>query len=148
MSEQADADELMRQYLDLWQDQMSALAADQDFARAMQQVMTGMGLAGNAPPAAWAGLMAGLAPAMQGDATADAQGREAQDDKSARTGHAGAAKTTSGTSASRAASSGGGADVDKLTRRLAALEKRIAALEGGPAPSRRRAASKPRKPRS
>ena len=43
MSNKADLDELAQRYLDLWQDQMSALAADKDFAEALQQLMTGMG---------------------------------------------------------------------------------------------------------
>ena len=140
MSDQADADELARRYLDLWQDQMSALAADQDFARALQQVMTGMGLAGTTTPAAWTGLMAGMVPATQGDATADAQGRTGK-----RTAPPG---TPPGTPTSGIAPGDSGADVDELARRLAALEKRVAALEGGPAPSRRSAARKSRKARS
>jgi hypothetical protein len=152
MADQADADDLARRYLDLWQDQMSALAADQDFARAIQQIMTGMGLAGTATPAtfanwaAWPGMMAGLAPVPQGDATADAQSR-----KQARSGHGNhgaASAAASGAAAPGADTGGGGADLDQLTRRLAALEKRIAALEGGTAPGRRRAASKPRKAKS
>jgi hypothetical protein len=152
MSDQADADDLARRYLDLWQDQMSALAADQDFARAIQQIMTGMGLAGTATPAtlatwaAWPGMMAGLAPVPQGDATADAQSR-----KQARSGHdnqGAASAAASGPAAPGTDPDGGGADLGQLTRRLAALEKRIAALEGGSAPNRRRPASKPRKPRS
>jgi len=142
MSDRADADELARRYLDLWQDQMSALAADQDFARAVQQVMTGMGLTGGATPAAWAGWMAGMQPALQGDASADARGR-----KAAQTGRADQPDAAPGASAPGAAPGGGGADLDKLARRLAALEERIAALEGGAKP-RRRPAGKPRKPRS
>jgi len=62
MSEQADLDELARRYLDLWQDQMTALAGDREFAEALQQLMTGMGVTTTAAPEvlhAWSTMMTG-----------------------------------------------------------------------------------------
>jgi hypothetical protein len=145
MSDKADADELARRYLDLWQDQMSALAADQDFARALQKLMTGMGLAGaaaSAPWTAWPTMMAGLAPAPQGDATADAHTR--RDSEQAP----GSRRAAPGAAAAGSAPGGRDADLGELARRLAALEKRLAALEGGARPGRGGPARKPRKGRA
>jgi uncharacterized protein YhaN len=135
MSERADLDELARRYLDLWQDQMSALAGDEEFAETLQRLMTTMGLAAGAAPEfwrAWPAVMAGLKPAQHGNRVSDEQSRE---------GAAGPASPA-------AASDGGEPGLDRLARRLAALEKRVAALETGAPRGRERAASKPRKRRS
>ena len=43
MAERTDLDELARRYLDLWQDQMTALAGDEEFAETVQRLMTAMG---------------------------------------------------------------------------------------------------------
>ncbi|WP_242468918.1 hypothetical protein [Rhodovibrio salinarum] len=45
MAEQGDLDELARRYLDLWQDQMTALANDPDMAEATEQMLRLMGFA-------------------------------------------------------------------------------------------------------
>jgi hypothetical protein len=45
MAEQADLDELARRYLDLWQDQMTALANDPEMAEAMEQMLRMLGFA-------------------------------------------------------------------------------------------------------
>ena len=47
-----DLDDLARRYVDLWQDQMTALAADPAFAESMQKVMATMGVAASGLPAA------------------------------------------------------------------------------------------------
>ncbi len=146
MSERADLDELARRYLDLWQDQMSALAGDTEFAETMQRLMTTMGLA----------TMAGLQDAEQTQGASDDQSREAGPGAPARSARGSAvgtaagtaAGTPAGTAASAAASDGGESGLDQLARRLAALEERIAALEAGGPTRRGRAASKPRKGRS
>jgi hypothetical protein len=139
MSEQADLDELARRYLDLWQDQMTALAGDREFAEALQQLMTMMsapgGAAGDAGPEfwrAWPAMMTGQQPGQQTEAFAD-------DGTGGRAPGAPAAAT---------APDDGGIDLDHFTRRLAALEGRIAALEAGAKRGRGGAAGKSRKPPS
>lgn len=52
MAEKGELDELAQRYLDLWQDQMSALAADPEVAAAMERALhQGMPSAGAAPNA-------------------------------------------------------------------------------------------------
>ncbi len=161
MAERADLDELARRYLDLWQDQMTALAGDREFAETMQRLMTTMGLAATAAPEfwrAWPATMAGLQAAGQTQGTSDDQSREAGPGAPARSARGPAARgsaartsaagTPAGTAAPAAAFDGGESGLDQLARRLAALEERIAALEAGGPKRRGRAASKPRKGRS
>ena len=143
MTEPVDLDELARRYLDLWQDQMTALAGDQEFAEALQQLMTTMGATTAAPSGvtpefqrAWLGMMTG----QQTEASADDGNRGRA--PGAAPGAAPRAETAA------AAPDDGGADLDRLAGRLAALEERIAALEAGAKRSRGGAAGKPRKPRS
>jgi 16S rRNA G527 N7-methylase RsmG len=138
MSEQADLDELARRYLDLWQDQMTALAGDREFTEALQQLMTTMGMAGEMATAAapqfqraWWGMMTGQQPSQQTEASADD----------------GTGGRAPGAPAAAAAPDGGGLDLDQLARRLATLEQRIAALEAGVKRGRGGAAGKSRKPR-
>ena len=50
MADRAELDELARRYLDLWQDQVSALADDPAFAESLNRMMQAMGLG---PGAAW-----------------------------------------------------------------------------------------------
>jgi uncharacterized protein YhaN len=135
MSERADLDELARRYLDLWQDQMTALAGDKEFAETLQRLMTTMGLAAGAAPEfwrAWPAMMAGLQPPQHGNRVSDEESRE----------------RAPGPASPAAASDGGESGLDQLARRLAALEERIAALEAAGSRGRGRAASKPRKGRS
>ncbi len=152
MSDEANLDELARRYLELWQDQMSALAADPEFAEALSRLFNAMGLTGAhdgkdagvpagaavAAWSAWPAMLAGMAAAMEG---------QAEDGATAGTvGGAGTAKTTTTprSAATAAASEFGGARLAKLESRLAALEDRVAALEAGPSRGRGRTA----KPRS
>jgi hypothetical protein len=46
MSDEANLDELARRYVELWQDQVSALAADPEFAEALGRLFNSMGLTG------------------------------------------------------------------------------------------------------
>ena len=151
MSERADLDELARRYLDLWQDQMTALSGDREFTEALQQLMTTMGVPGGVPggiPGAVPGDAASefwrAWPAMMSGQQPGGPRSEQQTDASADDGTGG---RTPGAPAAAAAPDGGGLDLDQLARRLAALEQRIAALEAGAKRGRGGAAGKYRKPR-
>jgi len=147
MAERVDIDELARRYLDLWQDQMTALAGDREFAESLQKLMTAMGTAGDAGATAapefqraWMGVMTGQQPGQQTGQPPGQPTKATADD--------GTPGRAPGAPAAAAAPDGGSADLDQLARRLAALEERIAALEAGAKPSRGGARSKSRKPRS
>src|SRR3546814_17791033 len=55
-----DLDDLARRYVDLWQDQVSALAADPEFAESLQKVMAALGIAASGLPALWSAWPAAL----------------------------------------------------------------------------------------
>ncbi|HIC80608.1 MAG TPA: hypothetical protein EYP07_06525, partial [Kiloniellaceae bacterium] len=61
MSQTEELEELARRYVDLWQDQMTALAADPDFAEAMQRVMASLGVTAAGLPAVWGAWPAAMA---------------------------------------------------------------------------------------
>lgn len=151
MSERVDIDELARRYLDLWQDQMTALAGDRDFAESLQKLMTAMGAAGGAAGDAAGDAAATAAPEFQrawmGVMTGQPPGQPPGQPTKA-TADDGTPGRASGSPAAATAPDGGSADLDQLARRLAALEERIATLEAGAKPSRGGTRGKSRKPRS
>jgi hypothetical protein len=110
MSEPPNLEALARRYLDLWQDQATALAGDAELARQIGQ---------------WLSMMqAGMVHGFQSPNTAKS------------------GKAPAGAAPAAAASGGGQPGLDELTRRLAALEKRLDRLEagasaGGPKPRNR-----------
>ena len=76
MSQTEELEDLARRYVDLWQDQMTALAADPDFAEAMQRVMASLGVTAAGLPAvwgAWPAAMASMLAAAQGGPPAGLQ---------------------------------------------------------------------------
>jgi len=153
-----DLDDLARRYLDLWQDQLGALASDAETARLMRQVLRGFGWpdppeaaadgqglrgAGATPGSAAAGLGAG-APAAGGPAAwlaampalmlaaglgAPGTTPGRGTPPGERGEERGANDVTAGAAAFTGASGGGAVDLERLLHRLAALEARIAALE-------------------
>lgn len=154
-----ELEELARRYVDLWQDQMTALAADPEFAESLQKVMAAMGVAASGLPAMWSAwpaamstLMSAAQPGMtnpQGQETDEkpAGGKQNASGQAAGAGpskagpsKAGAGKA--GAEAAAAASHGGGPDLGVLEERLAALEQRIRSLEGGTGRARRGAKAK------
>jgi len=141
-----DLQDLARRYVDLWQDQMTALASDPDFAESLQKVLTSMGVAASGLPALWtawpaamSSMMAAVQPDLQAAARAAAgtagerenAGKRENDGSSAGKHKADSqAGAAAGAPASAAAPHGGGTDLGVLEERLAALEQRLLALEG------------------
>ena len=119
MGDAPDLASLAKRYIDLWQEQMIAVAADPDLAEAFARLMSLL------LPTGWA-------------ARTDGAGRE----------HGGADATAPRTAAAPDPSRERGDGLDEFARRLAALERRIAALEKGPRAGRKRAASRARRRRS
>ncbi|MDH3474917.1 MAG: hypothetical protein OEM59_14640, partial [Rhodospirillales bacterium] len=74
MSDKADLDELARRYLDLWQDQISALAGDPEVAESLSRLAAAAGPGGSAAWAAWPAIMAGLGAGMPGTAGTEEHG--------------------------------------------------------------------------
>jgi hypothetical protein len=107
MSEPPNLEALARRYLDLWQDQATALAGDAELARQIGQWLSMM----------QAGMVHGF-----------------QSPNAAKPDTGG--KTTIGTATPATPSGGGQPGLDELARRLAALEKRLDRLEAGAKSSR------------
>lgn len=141
MADETDLDELARRYLDLWQDQMSALASDPEAAEAMTRLMTAAGANGSAT---WPAFVPGFGPAGAGR---DGEASE-KDPDGAATDQAEGSAASSGAAAAAASSSHGGADLDRLASRLAELEERVRALESSPRRASGGASRKPRGSRS
>src|SRR5215475_2455394 len=99
-----DIEALARRYLDLWQDQATALAGDAELARQLGR---------------WFSVMqSGMANAVQAASSTSAAGDSA-------------GKPAAGTAAPAAASGGGELRLDELARRLAAVEERLTRIEAG-----------------
>lgn len=118
MAETPDLDALARQYLDLWQEQLSALGAEGEMAESIAKSIELM----NVLAAAFAN-MAGSAAVKARDNDHD-EGRPGNSAEASRTAPVGPALKHSDPV------------VDQLTKRIAQLEKRIAKLE--PASKKRR----------
>jgi len=109
MSEPPDPESLARRFLDLWQDQMTAVAGDPQLAEAMARWIS------ISAPA-----MAAFLPLME----AGLKGRPVKEERRDTTGRdrTGATPPPAGSSAAAAASGSRGLDLDECTRRLASLE--------------------------
>jgi hypothetical protein len=160
-----ELEDLARRYVDLWQDQMTALAADPDFAESLQKVMAAMGVAASGLPAmlsAWPAAVAGMMAAARPETQAAAQKGESRGESAGgspngsggsaapRSGASpgvspGASRVAPGAAAAAAAPDGGGPDLGGLQERLAALEQRVRELEGGTGRARRSAKAKPQR---
>jgi hypothetical protein len=119
MADAPDLDTLAKRYLDLWQEQFSAMASDPALAEAMTQWLGLMGLGRTAPDAA------------RGHHDGNGQARPA------------AGRAAPGPDTPAAAPDPGGAGAAQLADRLAAVEERLAAVE-----SRLGGARKPARPRA
>jgi len=156
MSDTPDLDELAERYLDLWQDQMSALASDPEFAEVMNRLMASSAAAMPDVAAAWAAwpaMMAALVPGAAAGRTENGKGAQQADGGGGPAeagGKAGAraAKRPARAEAAAAAPGDRSADLVEFARRLAALEARVAALESGPGKGRGGARGGSRKART
>jgi len=139
-----DMADLARQFADLWQEQLSAMAADPDLARSMSETMQlwqqGMaGFAGSVPGGSVPGGSvpggtphAGAANDAMGQAiktwTAMVSGAM-QGGTNSHAQHTPQAASSPGTKAPATASDGGEQLLHELNRRLAGLEERLDHLE-------------------
>src|SRR6185295_2182349 len=157
-------EDLARRLMDLWQEQMAAIAADPDLMRQMARMM-----AASPFPAMMQGIMQGVLAATAKPAAENPyEWWKAQDGakptQSPQAASAPAQPTQTGPTPAAAASQPGGGDLAELRRHLAGLEARLAELgaagreivdvAGGPGPSKpqspkpkpKRPARKPAKP--
>jgi len=139
MDEPPDLDTLARRYLDLWQDQVTAMAGDSALSAALGRLFE---TATAATPMAWMELwtrQAAQAGAVErGERLGEGGG-----------GTRGGAKA--GAAPAAAASEDRGRDLSRIERRLAALEARLGRIEAGLEPAGgpvRAAPARPRKRRS
>ncbi len=112
MTETPNLDELARQYLDLWQEHLSDLAADEEMAEAIAKSIELM----NGSAAAIARMTAQNAAEESKDTTYDE-------------GHSSTINQDPGTATPGPAYGNPDDVLDQLSRRIAQLEKRIAKLE-------------------
>ncbi|MDY0872925.1 hypothetical protein [Dongia rigui] len=153
-----ELDELARRLLDLWQDQLSAVAANPDLAAQAARLMAAMPL-----PGMWLSQLGQMGQAGgSGDDLTKAWTRMTKDwmaqDWWKGTAHGSANGDTApsspaGAAPAAAASQPRGSDLDELGRRLAGIEQRLAELADGkpkrsPAAKPRTAAAKPRRSRA
>lgn len=154
MSNTGDIDDLAQRYLDLWQDQVRALAADEENARALRQLLRAWGLpdtpgdgsgpvpggggsGGAGTPGAFMAMMRAMMPAMTMAAgpgmaspgTGGTSSGEDLDKDSGKDGERQADESTAGAAPPSGTSGGGAVDLERLLDRLASLEARIVALE-------------------
>ena len=124
MDEAPDLTSLARRWLDLWQEQVTALTSDPAVAEQTARLL---------------GLLEGGAAAWR-----QAAASQGKTDGEGRGGTATSAGTAGATTAPLSPAAGGG-DLAGLAARLAAVEERLAKLESGPRGGAR--ASRPRRPR-
>jgi hypothetical protein len=138
-------EDLARRLMDLWQEQMAAIAADPDLMRQMAQMM-----AASPFPAMMQGIMQGI---LAATARSGESGQNPYEWWKAEHGPKPSPQTRAAPAAP--ASQPGGGDLAELRRNLAGLEARLAELGGGagtaePKPaaakSKERSPRKPQKP--
>jgi hypothetical protein len=150
MADGAELEDLAQRFLDLWQDQMSALAGDPEYTEALSRLLAAMGVASAEAPTAcrgWPDALSGLLQAVEAPGPGDQGGGQGNDHK--RGGAADLAKSLRGAAAGAEAAAvepgDGGSDLDLVFGRLAALEERIAQLETRAGRARKGSRPKPGK---
>lgn len=127
MGDQPDFAALARQYLDLWEDQLTTMAADPDLAEQTARFFDAMTqLGNNVNPILSANLADFMQPAQPGNANEQNP----------------STSTPDGAKASAAAPDDRDKRMDQLARRLATIEERLGQLEAGSAKPRGRAQSR------
>jgi len=129
MAEPPDLQNLAKQYLDLWQDQLGGVSKDPQTAEIMAQTME---------------LMNAGAQAFATMAAAQSSGNTSDNDQGDSDGNP-PPPDSFGAGARPAGAPSGAADPDlaKLARRLERIEERLTALEAGSKKSRRKPTKKP-----
>lgn len=123
--EPPDMAELAGRYLDLWQEEVAAIAADPGASDALGRWFGSVGRQ-MADPAAWQAAFGAMTAAFSGPL-----GGAKQDDD-------GSTDATSGAAPAGAASVGGASDVARLAKRVAALERQMDELAGARAADQKR----------
>jgi hypothetical protein len=116
-------EDLAKRLMDLWQEQMAAIAADPDLMRQMAQMM-----AASPFPAMMQGIMQGILAANAKPASG--VGYNPYEWWKSDNGPGAKPSAAAGTPAAAAASQPGGGDLAELRRNLAGLEARLAELGG------------------
>ena len=144
MTKPPDLETLARRYVELWQDQIAAAAADPELTEALVRMMQLMGGGLAASTALWQNLWAGTtsrqaAPQGGGEFGSGAFGPGSMygHDGSRHYPTSWASPATPGPAPAAGASDVGGVDLAQLDARLAVLEKRLAAVETGTRAARR-----------
>jgi len=152
MADGVEQEDLARRFLDLWQDQMTALAGDPEYTEALSRLFASMGVASAEAPAAcqgWPDALSGLLQAAGAPGGGDQGGDQGHGQE--RGGATDLAKPSRGAAAGAQAAADepgdGGSDLDHVLGRLAALEDRIAQLETRAGRARKGPGPKPRKGR-
>jgi hypothetical protein len=144
MPKPPDLDALAKRYLDLWQEQLGGITEDREASEVMARAVELM----NAGAATFAAMAAAADRSPSPFPNADpppARDTTGADDDAAKPDHRRARSGLAGPKAAAAARGGADDDVAELARRLARLEKRLAALEAGPKKRGRRAKKKSRR---
>jgi hypothetical protein len=134
MTDQPDFTALARQYLDLWEDQLAAMAADPDLAEQTSRFFDTMTQLGGVSNPMGAPGLAALMAQMSGNSHATTDQADGANDT--RASEAGASPTA-------AAPDDRDQQLVELSRRLADVEERLHHLEAGGGSTRRAAAKKP-----
>jgi len=160
MPKPPDLEALARRYVELWQDQIAATAADPELTEGLARMMQLVGGGLSAQAVFWQGLWPDLAaraaatmtpaPKAPAPATPDPgpTATRADDDTWARPAEPAAPTQTPGPAAAAGASDERGVDVAQLQARLALLEERLASLEGGAGAARHGARPRARRRRA
>src|SRR5579883_510901 len=138
MTEPPDLSQLAKRYIELWQDYLTAAAADPDLIDSLARLFAGMGVAASLWPGSW--------PRRR-----DAQAGDGGCERDGPPGWGVAATPDAAPPRAAAASAALGEradDLARLARRLAALDERLARLEAGSRQGARGARRQTRRRRS
>lgn len=123
--ESPDYEALARQYLDLWQDQFTAMAADPGTMETLSKMTEAW------REATFAFLQGPGSPSAFGDMAESFGIKGVPNDAGNEPRHEGKTGSATGAKATDGSSGGADGDVDALLRRITDLETRLAALEHG-----------------